>query len=673
MANLSITSVCNRACDYCFTQGAFGRQEPATPHMSRATFLQALKLLKRSGIDQVRMLGGEPTLHPDFVHLVDQVIESGFGLLVFSNGFMPESAIDCLSNTSVERANILINISEPTKLHAQEKQQLFSVFRRLGPRILPGINIHGPAVRFDFILDLIGEFQFIPIIRLGLAHPCVTGDNHFLHTRYYSGIGERVLDFAVKAQAVGVSLEFDCGFVPCMFPNGDVEILGKSASDIGGRCNPILDVLPNGSVASCYPLAGLIEMPLPHAENTHWLQHQFERKWMPYREIGIFKECSDCYLKKTKKCLRGCLALAMRRLRRTASVFAVTKKDRVTVSSQQCVSNEDSRPQAPFAGKENKSSYSTRTRWVIPYVDQPLAFWEQIADRYSGKIKEVYFALPDNVVPSGRPLQPARHLDAFLREGSLPKAVLVNPMVLPQPVEAIAPSIIEALKRLAGTCHLTNATVSNLELAKRIREAMPALFLTASVLMDIACPSQTLMTNGTFDTLVPASRIMRDIAALRALRESFGGRIRLIVNEGCLPGCVFRVQHFYEMGGYSKSPRSLCDGLLRNHPWMRLIGAWVLPQHLFLYDGVYDELKLSGRVTLGNPDDYLRVLDGYVNGRHFMPNEIGGGPASVLESIDISERFFLHTLRCDRQCHNCRVCKDYYQRAVSREQHYENN
>jgi Radical SAM superfamily/4Fe-4S single cluster domain len=663
MANLSITSACNRACSYCFTEGAFDGQAQAHPNMSRTTFQQALELLKRSGIDQVRLLGGEPTLHPKFVHLVDQVFEGGFGLLVFSNGLMPESAIDCLMNTPSEKTHILINISEPEKLHSREEQQLFSLFRRLGSRILLGMNIHGPGVRFEFMLDLIREFQLIPTIRLGLAHPCVTGVNQFLHPRYYSGMGERVLDFTEKAQIDDITIEFDCGFVPCMFPNGDIESLGKSASDIGRRCNPILDVLPDGSVASCYPLAGLLRIPLAHAEKTHGLKRRFEKKWLPYREMGIFKECSDCYMKKAKKCLGGCLALAMRRLRHTDSFFSVPENRTVSVKSPQSASSAESRNPEPIADKKNKSPLPPSTRWVIPYVDEPPEFWEQIAEGYADKIREVYFALPDKIIPTGRPLQPDRHIDAFLKKVPLPKAALVNPMVLPQPAEVIAPSIIEALKRLMDTCQLTGVTVSNLELAQHIREALPTLSLTASVLMDVACPNQALLLNSTFDTLVPASRIARDLVALRALKASFSGRIRLIVNEGCLPGCVFRAQHFYEMGGHSKSPRSLCTEILTNHPWMRLIGAWVLPQHLYLYEDVYDELKLAGRVTLSDPQKYLTVMNSYIRGFKLLPNEIGGGPASVLNSIDISERFFVHTLQCDRKCHQCRVCREYYQQV----------
>ena len=102
---------------------------------------------------------------------------------------------------------------------------------------------------------------------------------------------------------------------------------------------------------------------------------------------------------------------------------------------------------------------------------------------------------------------------------------------------------------------------------------------------------------------------------------------------------------------------------------MRMTGAWVLPQHLHLYDGVYNELKIAGRVTLRYPADYMHVLKAYINRQPLLPNEIGGGPASVLQPIPVSETFFSRTLNCGHQCHHCTICKDYYTQALEDYKH----
>ena len=43
---------------------------------------------------------------------------------------------------------------------------------------------------------------------------------------------------------------------------------------------------------------------------------------------------------------------------------------------------------------------------VIPYVDQPLAFWEGIRDRFGPAIAGVYFPMPGGRFASGRSPQP---------------------------------------------------------------------------------------------------------------------------------------------------------------------------------------------------------------------------------------------------------------------------
>jgi hypothetical protein len=303
--------------------------------------------------------------------------------------------------------------------------------------------------------------------------------------------------------------------------------------------------------------------------------------------------------------------------------------------------------------------------WVIPYVDQEMSFWEEIADRFGDRVKEVYFPLPGGIIGSGRGKQPDRFLEVFLREASLRKSVLLNPIVLPRPVEEIAPTILDKVRSLRDDYGIASVTVANLELARRIREAVPELRITASVLMGISQPKQVLMVQDWVDAITPDNALVRDIRRLRQLREAFRGEIRLLVNEACIPGCPHRTQHFFEMGYGDLHPRSLCRRMLDEHPWLRLTGAWILPRHLVYYEGLHDTLKLAGRVTLRDRAQYLTVLNAYVHRQAILPKDIGGGPASVLEAIDVPDEVFETILHCDKNCHTCSICRDYYERAVA--------
>jgi radical SAM protein with 4Fe4S-binding SPASM domain len=664
MANISITLLCNRDCRYCFTKDIANKNELKEPNMSLATFRQTLDFLDRSGIKQVRLLGGEPTLHTRFSHLIDEVLSRGLNLLIFSNGLMGASTLDYLENIPLEKIKILLNTTFYKESALNEQKQMDSVFERLGPKVLLGVNIDSPSVELDFTVELIEKYGLSKTVRLGLAHPCIGGSNSFLHPKYYIEVGEKIISFAARAKKSGVDLEFDCGFVPCMFPAPSLKKLGKSLKDIGSRCNPILDILPDGRVISCYPLSEFHCEPLPEDKDASWLRKRFESKLAPYRSTGIFRECSVCSLHESGNCNGGCLAAAMNRLRHwkfSSSTLEEKYNNSLNRPKKVFVKNRKNLIQK----EENSEIKPCKESWIIPYVDQPLQFWESVAEKHGDRVKEVYLPLPGKIKSSGRPLQLTENLEEFLCHSPFSISVLINTMPLHKPVEELSPIIIEDLGKLIEKYNVAGVTVSNLLLGKHIKKILPELSITASVLMDIAEPNQIQMLGKVYDSIVVSSRIVRDLSALKAIREAFSGKIRLIVNEACLPGCLLRVQHFYEMSSNFSQPLSLCTEVLKKHPWMRLTGAWVLPQHLHFYEGVYDELKLSGRVTLSNPETYLKVLKSYLFRLPLTPDEIGGGPASVLNPLHISENFFYHTLHCGHQCHKCSVCRDYYEAAMT--------
>lgn len=302
--------------------------------------------------------------------------------------------------------------------------------------------------------------------------------------------------------------------------------------------------------------------------------------------------------------------------------------------------------------------------WILPYVDLEPGFWQEIGDRFGDRVKEVYFPMPDGLFASGRSPQPERFLDEFLRHAPVSKSVVVNPIVLPRPVEAMAPEIVTALRRLRDEYGVGGVTVANPALARLIKEALPEFWVAASVLMGITSPLQALVVRDWVDAIGPDTRLTRDLDGLRRLRAAFSGEIRLLVNEACIPGCPFRTQHFYEMGYGETFPLSLCQQMLEERPWLRLTGAWILPRHLGYYEDLYDSLKLAGRVTLRDPDRYLSVLDAYVHRRAILPRDIGGGPASPLEALDVADDWFEYVLHCDRRCDTCLVCREQYEQAL---------
>jgi len=295
-----------------------------------------------------------------------------------------------------------------------------------------------------------------------------------------------------------------------------------------------------------------------------------------------------------------------------------------------------------------------------------MAFWEELHHAYQGHIKSVYLPLPGMKTGSGRPKQPDKYVIDFLNSRLFPVSILINALVLPQPVQDVYASMGPMLEQAISTWRITEITLTNIALAPLLKSDFPDLALAGSTLMEIDSPSQVMFLSD-LDVLVPSTRITRNPDALYRLKQAFHGDIRLMVNEACLPSCPLRTQHFFEMTRPEiVFPRSLCEDFLVKYPWMRLTGSWVLPQHLHLFDGLYDQLKLSGRISLSNPSRYRHVLKHYVQRIPLLPHEIGGGPAGVCCPLDLDEMFYIKTLACDKNCMACTVCKDYWQEKTPR-------
>lgn len=79
---LDISRVCNLACWHCYNgSGSDGGHGT----MQREDWLDVLVQAAIGGVRRVQLIGGEPTMHPDFADLVDHALNVGLAVEVFSN------------------------------------------------------------------------------------------------------------------------------------------------------------------------------------------------------------------------------------------------------------------------------------------------------------------------------------------------------------------------------------------------------------------------------------------------------------------------------------------------------------------------------------------------------------------------------------------------------------
>jgi hypothetical protein len=308
MTNLVINRTCNLRCRYCFAGRPDRQRNQGVMSLQQLDGL--LDALQRADIGEARLVGGEPTLNPQFNAMVEHALARGLRVVVFSNGLMPDAVLRLLESKSDEQVALLINTLRPQHQRSQEQRIVLS---RLGLRATLGFNIDHPGVELGFLVDLALEHGLSPTIRLGLAHPTVGDTNRFLHPRHYPAVGLRILALAEQAEVAGLAVRLDCGFVPCMFPPSARGLLGDATGDLGNSCTPIPDLLASGEAIPCFPLAELSQLRL-NKPSIGQLRERFSEELAPLGQVGIYRACRTCRDRAEGSCSGGCIAAAVRRL-----------------------------------------------------------------------------------------------------------------------------------------------------------------------------------------------------------------------------------------------------------------------------------------------------------------------------------------------------------------------
>src|SRR5512147_2414606 len=113
MANLVVADVCNMKCAFCFARDYLdaSNADSAPRFIALDVFEQQLDFLARSGINEIRLIGGEPTLHPHFPELIAAAQQIGKHIVVFTHGLLSETVMACLESLPVEQCTVLVNVN----------------------------------------------------------------------------------------------------------------------------------------------------------------------------------------------------------------------------------------------------------------------------------------------------------------------------------------------------------------------------------------------------------------------------------------------------------------------------------------------------------------------------------------------------------------------------------
>lgn len=313
MVNLILTQVCNRQCQYCFARDMM-REAAGNGHrfMDRALFEKALNLAERSRAREIRFLGGEPTLHPQFIEFAQMAQTRRLKVIVFSNGLIPTRPLEFLQSCDPRQVGLLVNVNDEPTYAPGEYARLRERLRSLGDKVTCGYNISQPDFDLEPIIRLVPELGLYHSIRLGLAHPILSGQNECLDWRHVPQVADRILEAARLADSLDVILGFDCGFTLCMFRDRYQDLIERR---INYRCccQPVLDLTPDGTMWYCLALWGHEDrMAIDDCPDLDTFRERFENRFSVIRSAGFLEDCPTCKFHRTGHCSGGCLSRVLK-------------------------------------------------------------------------------------------------------------------------------------------------------------------------------------------------------------------------------------------------------------------------------------------------------------------------------------------------------------------------
>jgi collagenase-like PrtC family protease len=309
-------------------------------------------------------------------------------------------------------------------------------------------------------------------------------------------------------------------------------------------------------------------------------------------------------------------------------------------------------------------THRTIRRLAVPYNHDP-ALVEALAP-LAEHVHDVYFAASPAVVGSGRhrldAARPRTYLDGIrglmreLEPLGIEGNVLVNPTCLGDAYHDPTP-ILRHLAELheAG---VSTVTLTDLNLATLVRRHLPELEISASTsaLVNSAVKAMLWRDLCGVDDICPDRDVNKRPAVLRAIRRAApDARIRLLVNDHCLPDCALRMQCMNSIAHnsptWARSYLKWCLGVKHREPWVIYSNSMLVPANLAFYEsrGLVDIVKIQGRQA---PTDYIVAL-----AEHYLTDSPVYDPFDESETFGLEEPHgvFATVSRCARNCNDCNI------------------
>jgi SynChlorMet cassette radical SAM/SPASM protein ScmF len=313
-----LTNGCNLACQHCWLTPTYQVHGGTGGHLDYGLFALAIEEGLPLGLRSVKLTGGEPLLHPDFIQIVDLLREKELDLNIETNGVLMTITLahylkekSTLSFISVSLDGAIAETHDPFRGVKGSFDKAVQGIRYLvaegfHPQVI--MSIHAGNVNEIEALIRLAENLGAGSVKFNLIQPTGRGEimkerEQVLTIHQLVKTGKWVEDELQKRTSIDLFFSWPMGFygIKRLYSMGSTGTCG---------IHTILGILPTGQLAMCGIGREIPELCYGKLGIDNLMDVWYNnlilnslRKEIPEKLEGV---CSNCIFK--KQCLGSCIA-----------------------------------------------------------------------------------------------------------------------------------------------------------------------------------------------------------------------------------------------------------------------------------------------------------------------------------------------------------------------------
>ncbi len=309
--NIILTYKCNLGCQYCYEKGA----KLNYPDILLDNFEKILKWLRKNKRDRIILLGGEPTVHPDFKYILKIAESNKMNVAILTNLMCNEEAIEAIINYRGYLV-LQVNINNPNTYRDHGYDLVYANIKKIHNQkrtIVLRYNLYKENYDSANVVKVAKEIN--GCIRFSVINnPIGCGGRSEKNKNFREMYPrDKIMGFLDTCNRQKVSVFFARPIPKCIFNQEEIKRYKKNAIKFkcyvgkGGDYTARLIVNPDLSVMGCYgvPIKG---PEITSFKDIKELSEYYKGHYVRLRKTPLTQECINCQDFSNDICQGGCLS-----------------------------------------------------------------------------------------------------------------------------------------------------------------------------------------------------------------------------------------------------------------------------------------------------------------------------------------------------------------------------